>query len=665
MKKLLPALFILACHLTFAQITVTSSRNQSWKKIYRASATKINDLIDTKLDVKFDYDKAYLYGKEWVTLHPHFYPTDSLSLDAKGMNINEVSLLKDGKKTPLHYIYDSLVLDVSLDKTYTADEKYTIYIDYTSKPNEFREEGSAAITDAKGLYFINPKGEDKNKPTQVWTQGETESNSVWFPTIDKPNQKTTEEISMTVPDKYVTLSNGLLVSQKKNTDGTRTDTWKLDMPNAPYLFFMGVGDYAIIKDSYKDKEVNYYVEKEYAPVAREIFGLTPEMIKFFSERLNYEYPWPKYDQITGRDYVSGAMENTTATLHTDALQQNARELVDGNKYEDYISHELFHQWFGDLVTCESWSNITMNESFADYSEYLWREYKYGKDNADEYNYKDMQEYLNSGEDDKDLVRFYYRDKEDPFDAVSYQKGGRILNMLRRYLGDDAFFKGLNIYLNANKFGNGEAQQLRLALEQVSGRDLNWFFNEWYYGNGQPDLDIKYDYDAVAKKAKVFITQKQDKIFSMPLAIDVYEGADKTRYNVWINNKNDTFAFAVKSKPDLINVDADKALLATKDDHKSISEFVYQYTHATNYVDRREAVDFCIDNPGSDSAKNLLLIALNDQRPLLRKHILANIKADKLDKSFIPVVETIAKKRYQRPCKGKRHRPAWRIKEQNI
>lgn len=644
MKKLLPVLFLLTGYASFAQIVVKVSKNQPWKKLYRESAPKINDLVDTKLDVKFDYDKSYLYGKEWVTLHPHFYPTDSLCLDAKGMNINEVSLLKDGKKTPLKYVYDSLLLNITLDKTYTADEKYTLYIDYVSKPNELKEEGSAAITDAKGLYFINPKGEDKDKPTQIWTQGETESNSVWFPTIDKPDQKTTEQITMTVPDKYVTLSNGLLVSQKKNTDGTRTDVWKLDMPNAPYLFFMGVGDYAIIKDSYKDKEVNYYVEKEYAPVARKIFGLTPEMIKFFSERLNYDYPWPKYDQITGRDYVSGAMENTTATLHTDALQQNARQLVDGNKYEDYVSHELFHQWFGDLVTCESWSNLTMNESFADYSEYLWREFKHGKDDADEYNYKSMQDYLNSGTDDKDLVRFYYHDREDMFDDVSYQKGGRILNMLRHYVGDDAFFKGLNLYLNTYKYGNGEAQQLRLALEQVSGRDLNWFFNQWYYGSGQPKLNITYAYDAASQTAKVYIEQKQhgDKIFHLPLDIDVYDAAGKKRYSVWMNDKADTFEFAVKGKPDLVNVDADKTLLCEKDDDKSVAEYIFQYKHAGNYVDRREAVDYCIVDFDNDTAKNLVLIALNDPRPNLRKHIIEHLKSDRLDKSFIAAIENIAK-----------------------
>ncbi len=176
-----------------------------------------------------------MYGKAWLTLHPHLYPVDSLTLDAKGMNINAVAIVKGGKNIPLKYVYsDSLKLNITLDKMYKSSESYTVYIDYTAKPNELKVEGSAAITDAKGLYFINPKGTEKNKPTEIWTQGETSSTSVWCPTIDAPNQKTTDEITMTVPAKYVTLSNGLLTSQKTNSDGTRTDTWTMNRLHSSY-----------------------------------------------------------------------------------------------------------------------------------------------------------------------------------------------------------------------------------------------------------------------------------------------------------------------------------------------------------------------------------------------------------------------------------------------
>lgn len=635
----------------FISISATAQhmpqKDTSWKKEYRATATRINDLVHTKLDVKFDFNQSYLIGKAWVTLKPHFYNTDSLLLDAKGMDLHKVAVVKGASIKDLKYSYDGWQINIKLDKEYKGGEAYTIFVDYTSKPNEVKVKGSAAINDAKGLYFINPKGEDKTKPTQIWTQGETEANSVWFPTIDKPNQKTTEEILMTVPAKYITLSNGKLVSQKKNADGTRTDYWKMDLPHAPYLFFMGVGDFAKVTDKWKGKEVSYYVDKEYAPVARKIFGLTPEMISYFSKITGVEYPWVKYSQMTAHDYVSGAMENTTATLHSDAAQQDARELVDGNAWESTIAHELFHQWFGDYVTTESWSNITVNESFANYSETLWNEYKYGKDAGDEQNYTDMQGYLFSNSNKKDLVRFYYSDKEDVFDAVSYNKGGRILHMLRNYVGDAAFFKALNLYLTTNKFKSAEAQQLRLAFEEVTGRDLNWFWNQWYYGSGQPALDIKYGYDAATKNASVIVTQTQagDKIFKLPVAIDEYEGGQKTRHQVWVENKSDTFYFKSEEKPDLINFDGDKVLLCTKKENKTLDEYINQYKYAGNYLDRREAIDFAAKNQTDEKAIGLLNAALKDKYFKLRQYVIQKIDLKKKDVAALvePSLADIAKK----------------------
>lgn len=594
---------------------------------YRATPTRINNLVHTKLDVQFDYDKSYLNGKAWITLQPHFYATDSLKLDAKGMDIHAVALSNGAKTSPLKYEYDGSHLNIKLDKSYSRNDKYTVYIQYTAKPDELKVKGSAAITDAKGLYFINPRGEDKSKPTQIWTQGETEATSVWCPTIDVPGQKTTQEITMTVPDKYVTLSNGKLVSQKKNTNGTRTDHWKMDLPHAPYLFFMGVGDYAIVKDTYKGKEVNYYVEKEYAPVAKKIFGHTPEMMAFFGKITGIEYPWVKYAQIVGRDYVSGAMENTTATLHQESAQQDARELVDGNRWEDVIAHELFHHWFGDYVTAESWSNLTLNESFADYSETLWNEYKYGKDAGAATSYNAMEGYLANPENaTKNLARYHYHDKEDMFDAVSYQKGGRILHMLRNHLGDTAFFASLNKYLSENRFKSAEAHQLRLAFEEVSGKDLNWFFDQWYFGSGHPKLDISYQYDDQKGEAIVLVkqTQEGEKTFKLPIAVDVYENGKKQRYNIVLNNRTDTLRFIYKKRPDLINVDADKILLAEKKDDKTLEQFVYQYKNAGNYLDRREAIEFAKEQATDAAAQAFLQTALKDPYHGLRSLALESI-----------------------------------------
>jgi aminopeptidase N len=244
----------------------------------------------------------------------------------------------------------------------------------------------------------------------------------------------------------------------------------MDLPHAPYLFFIGIGDYAIVKDSYKGKEVSYYIEKEYEKEARKIYGKTPQMIALYEKLLGIPFPWAKYAQISGRDYVSGAMENTTCTLHGDAVQQDARELVDGNHWEGTIAHELFHQWFGDLVTAESWSNLTVNESFADYSQTIWLENSKGKDAGDYENYTGLSNYLSSPSDaEKNLVRFYYNDREDVFDLVTYQKGGRILHMLRHLVGDEAFYKSLNKYLTDNKsklyvFGSSGSKISRPCLD---------------------------------------------------------------------------------------------------------------------------------------------------------------------------------------------------------
>ena len=655
MKKFLFVLIsIISGQVLLAQPNVP--KDTSWKKEYRETAPRINDLVHTRLDVKFDYDHSYLYGKARITLKPHFYSTDSLQLDAKGMDIHKVALMKGSEMKELKYKYDGWFLRINLDKKYKGGEAYTVFIDYTAKPNEVEVKGSAAINDAKGLYFINPKGEEKDKPTQIWTQGETEATSVWCPTIDKPNQKTTDEIYMTVPAKYVTLSNGKLVSQKKNTDGTRTDYWKMDLPHAPYLFFMGVGDYAVIKDSWKGKEVSYYVEKEYAPVARKIFGLTPEMINFYSKITGIDYPWVKYAQITGQDYVSGAMENTTATLHSDAAQQDARELTDGNSWESVIAHELFHQWFGDYVTTESWSNITLNESFADYSETLWYEYKYGKDAGDEHIFGNRQSYLASPANaKKDLVRFYYSDKEDVFDQVSYPKGGAILHMLRKFVGDSAFFKALNLYLTTNKFKSAEAHQLRLAFEDVTGKDLNWFFNQWYFGSGHPKLDINYTYDEAAKLVRVIVKQTQDgdKLFKLPVAVDIYHGATKIRYNVWVRNRADTLVFTSLSKPELVNFDGEKILLCSKTENKTLDEYIHQYKYAGTYADRREAIDFASKNQSDPKAVDLLKTGLKDRYEGIRSFTLGklDLKKENVKQAVQPILVDLAKNDPKRTVKA--------------
>jgi aminopeptidase N len=644
LRFLIPLIFPATLSVAYAQLPTSPKDGKG----YRETQVKINDLIDTKLDVRFDYQKSYLYGKEWVTLKPHFYATDSLRLDAKGMDIHQIGILKAGKLQPLKYTYqDSLSINIKLDKKYVGGEQYTVFIDYTSKPNLLHDKPGFKL-DGKGLYFVNPKGAEVDKPTQIWTQGEAESSSCWFPTIDNPGQKTTQQLSMTVPAKYTTLSNGLLISQKTNADGTRTDTWKQKFPHSPYLFMMAIGDFKIFKDKWRDKEVNYYLEPKYFPYAKAVFGQTPEMMEFFSKALGVDFPWEKYSQVVVRDYPLGAMENSSATLLGDYVQKSPWELVDdpNGTGGTTIAHELFHQWFGDLATCESWSNETLNESFAVFGEKYWNEKKYGKDDGDAKRYDELQAYLNNKTAaNQNLVPFYYSDSEGINGSNIYDKGGLVLTMLRNYLGDEAFFKGLGVYLKARSFKSAEVQDLRLAMEEVSGKDLNWFFNQWYYGAGHPILDITYNWDEATKTEKVFINQNQQgQVFLLPIAVDVYAGGKKERHQVWLSHVKDTLSFNVATKPDLVNVDAEKILLTKKTDHKTLTELAFQYQHAPLYMDRFEAFLAAVDQQNTAEGKQILTAVLKDKYYGLRVKALKAIKTDDqvFTASILPIVADLAK-----------------------
>jgi len=603
-----------------------STRNRL-EETYQASATRSNDLLHTALEVSFDIPNQKLFGKANLQFRPYFHPVDSLILDAKAFDIQSVMLVRKEGQTALKYRYDERQLRIALDRTYTRNETYSIFIEYIANPSRVKAESSSAITDARGLYFIDPKGEDPSKPTQVWTQGETESSSCWFPTIDKPNEKTTQEIRITVPEKYQTLSNGLKTASKKNADGTRTDTWKMDQPHAPYLFMMAIGEYSVTKDKWKNIDVDYYVEPEFAPYARKIFGNTPEMLSFFSDRLGVVYPWPKYSQVVVRDYVSGAMENTSATIFGEFVQQTPGEMLDQN-YEDVIAHELFHHWFGDLVTCESWANLPLNESFATYGEYLWEEHKYGREAADYHLYNAQQEYFSEASGKKvNLIRYDYTFREDMFDRHSYQKGGCVLHMLRKYLGDDAFFEGLKTYLNERKYKTAEIHDLRMAFEQVSGEDLNWFFNQWFLDKGHPSLTARWEYSDGAVNLVLEQTQDltENSAFRLPLDVDIYLRGTVKRQRIVMDSIRQHIRIPFAEKPDFVNLDGEQMLLGVLDQIRNREDAEWLVQHGTHFQDRLRGLEYLTSDPSAPGLGEIYRKAMRDSHWYLRNLALESLQ----------------------------------------
>lgn len=599
---------------------------------FQPAATIQHDVLDTRLDVRFDYPKQQLLGTATLTLRPHFYSQAQLVLDAKGFDIGSVELLggKKNKSLPLLYTYNKRQLTITLDRVYTRAESYQVRIAYVAKPNELPLGGSEAITEDKGLYFINPLNKEPNKPRQIWTQGETESSSCWFPTVDRPNQRMTQEIMLTVESQFKTLSNGLLVSSKKNSDGTRTDTWRQSLPHAPYLTMLAVGDFAVVSDTWHGKSVDYYVEPRYAGTAKAVFGHTPEMLEFFSKKLGVEYPWEKYAQIAVRDYVSGAMENTTATVHGSTIQATKRELLDADygTGEGTIAHELFHHWFGDYVTCESWSNLPLNESFADYSEFLWAEHKLGADEAALIQQTKLTNYLEEAQGKREpLIRYHYQDRESMFDRHSYDKGGRVLHMLRKLVGDEAFFASLNRYLTQNKLSAVEISKLRTAFEETTGEDLMWFFDQWFMQRGHPELHVTHSY--ANNQVSLRVRQTQDSTFSpifrLPVTITTWVNNQPLEHRVIITKADQVFQLPVGQKPTLVKFDSEGALLAQLDEDRGQDELLYQFAHARNYLQKYEVLDLLQNKTNDLAVSTLMRGALNDPFWAVRRTALDHLR----------------------------------------
>lgn len=590
----------------------------SLPKTYSPSATRTIDILHTRLDLKFDWSKKHVLGKAWVTLTPYFRPVSQVVLDAVGFDIHSITLTPWGQK--LMYDYDGKSLKIILDKSYNAKEKLEILIDYTAKPDENQESFSDAITSDKGLFFIDPMDTDPDMPTQIWTQGETENNSRWFPTFDKPNERFTQEIILTVEDKFITLSNGKKISSVKNPDGTRTDHWKQDKPHAPYLAMIAVGEYHVETDQWNGIPLNYYVEKGFGKYAKKIFNHTPEMLSFFSGRLNYPYPWDKYSQVVVREFVSGAMENTGAVVFGDFVQKTDRELIDNDN--DYIiAHEMMHHWFGDLVTCESWSNLTLNEGFANYAEYLWFEHKYGKDKAEYHRINEMNGYFSQVFEGggHPLIHYYYANKEQMFDAHSYNKGGLVLHMLRHYVGDEAFFAALNKYLTDHAFTAVEVDELRMAFEDTTGEDLHWFFDQWFLGTGHPYMDVNYTYNDENKVLLVEVDQSKTPqgfypLFRLPVDIAIYYADGSVEFHpIVIEEKKQRILIEnLKEKPATYVFDGSNVLLAMINENKTTDQYKAQFKLSANLKDKITAF-----TSTGDGNPDLINIALRDQFYIIR------------------------------------------------
>ena len=630
-------------------LVVTPDHNETYSGIqnnlplYHNTEQRKIDILHTQLDLRFNWTQETVIGKAVLHVKPYFYPIDHFALDAVGFKIKEISFAD--WPTPPDFNYDGEKIHFQLSEPLQNHDTILLTVEYEAYPSEGME-GSRAITSDKGLFFINPRLEIPGKPQQIWTQGETEFNSKWFPTIDKPNERTTQETIITVLDKFQTLSNGLLYKSVQNPDGTRTDYWRMDQPHAPYLFMVAIGEFAIVEETWKQIPVQYYVEKQYEADAKDIFANTLEMLSFFSEITGIDYPWSKYAQVVVEDYVSGAMENTTSVIFGDFVQKHQRELIDqGN--DGIVAHELFHHWFGNYVTCESWSNLTLNEGFANYSEYLWFEHKYGVDEADHHRKQELQGYLYEASNrTHPLIHFSYDDKENMFDQHSYNKGGLVLHMLRNHVGDLAFFSALHNYLTEHAFQAVEVHDLRLAFEKTTGEDLNWFFNQWFLASGHPILNVSHRWEEESSKLTLVVEQIQDPEHALPIyrlpteVAVVYNDNHLHPIPIDINQRKQIFEFVLPEQPLLVVMDPEDDLLGVIQQNFSQQDYqkMYQTIPALTY--REDAIRLMNFGASSEDVQ-IAAQALADPYWSVRSKAISKINWSKANPMLLKLLSRIA------------------------
>ncbi|MCA9038789.1 MAG: HEAT repeat domain-containing protein [Planctomycetaceae bacterium] len=565
----------------------------------RTVADRKVDIEHIKLDLSVSFEEETVSGTATLYFQP-FDEITQLTLDAVALDVRAARLVSAKEEEPEDLKFDltESSLTVTFPKKLARQTDYQLAIDYSvHKPKA-------------GLYFTAQT--EAAASNLVWTQGEPETNRYWFPCFDHPHERQSTEVIVTTKAGFSVLSNGRLVSR---TDLPETEQvkyhWKQDASHVSYLVTLVVGQFEVVDETWNDIPVQYYIPPNRAEDVARTFGNTKEMIAFFSERFGIDYPWEKYAQVVLYNFSSGGMENTSATSLHDGTLIDERASLDTSS-DWLIAHELGHQWWGDLVTCKSWSHLWLNEGFASYCEVLWDEHRNGTDERDYHLFRESSSARSSSALSKPIVDRHYEHPTGMFDVRVYPKGAWVLHMLRRRVGDEDFFRCINRYGIEYSFNTAETDDLRKVFERLLGLSLERFFYDWTERPGHPELKVKTSYEEAKKKVRVEIeqTQKWDP-FHFPLKIEVWGKEDQTAVlEEFVTEKKGVYFLDLPTAPQLVRIDPEFSLLAKIEEEKSRSLWVKQLEEAPSIVERIRAADHLAKSTTTEDLK-LLQKALQD------------------------------------------------------
>ena len=534
-----------------------------WSRPAQTERSRICDFIHYRVSLTFDLDAKAFWGENQITLTPLADEVDHCVLDAEEITIID-ALGESGQD--LFYVQG----DTSVVVKFPQAVSYGDTIEFTVV---YRGGGS------REGFFFDDASEDH--PQMVSTDSWPDEAHHWIPLYDYPNDKVTHELIVTAPDGNSVLSNGRLVGVVEDEGaGTTTWHWSQERPHATYLIMLAIGPFTVIEDSLGGLPVNYWVYPEDAEDARWIFAKTPRMITFYADLFDYPYPWAKYDQVT-TPHVGGGAEATSATILGDGVIHDRRAEQDFS-WERVIAHEIAHQWWGDLITLREWSHAWLNESFGTYSDYLWTRHEQGEDEGAWALLGKKNQYLREARTRyvRPIVFDRYDRPDDNFDSHTYPKGACILHQLRYLLGDEPFFGTLTVFLDEFAFQPVDTHDFTKTVKEVTGRDMDWFFEQFIFRPGHPVFEVNSDWNAESGEIRLHVAQVQSRdhgvpLYRTPVRIGIVTSAGKTVEEVWLTGERDTFVFQSTEKPLLVRFDEGNWLLKEWTYEKSKEELLFQ------------------------------------------------------------------------------------------
>ncbi|MFC1760756.1 M1 family aminopeptidase [Planctomycetota bacterium] len=528
------------------------------------------DILHVKIDVTPDFANKTVAGQTEILFVPMVRPLTELRLDAEELTVMDIQS------------------NATIARTSATDEAITIIFDPAISPGV-----KASVTiqheaePEAGLYFRTPDMGYAEENIHLFTQGESHEARHWFPNYDYPNERFTSEVICRVPPSMTVLSNGRLISETTDSPtGLKAVHWHQEKPHVNYLIALAAGNFKSIEATYKDIPLAFYTPNSYIDLAANSFDGTVDMMGFFEQEIGVPYPWHKYYQVAVDDFVAGGMENTSLTILTHrTLFESNTEQIDSST--SLVAHELAHMWFGDYLTCKDWTNLWLNEGFATYYENLYLGHKHGRSEFLYSTYRDVRQIVRPRKNEKPIYHRTYEDSMEQFDYRAYAKGGWVLHMLRSQLGDDLFRKCVQTYVERFALGIVETADLQAVFEELSGRSLDRFFDQWVYYAGFPELKITYQWLAKEGLAKLSVKQTQTVddqhlLFDVPGKIRFLVGAKAVDRMIKIDEVEQDFYFGLAAEPTIVRFDPDYTVLADIE-FKKPKAMLYEQLLADNDV----------------------------------------------------------------------------------